>query len=225
MTAPTQDDTDTGNDTDTTLAEAVKEAGKVKKDPPAEAVEPAAEDAPAEDPPVDEADVPAVREDGKPFTAKDHTALSEALKKARKDARDASAELAKVMEAAGGKDVSEALADADTRAMAKFKPLMVKAAARSAFTEAGLSLPANRADEVFARAVKLLDADALTITDDGLVEGLAEQVEAIRADFPDLFSTSRRAPRIQAADRKTEPAAPKSAAERLAAGLMGRNAP
>jgi hypothetical protein len=210
-------DTETQDTTSDVLADAVKEAGKPKVEPSRESRESVSE--PSGDPSEtlsEEApdDGPAVRDDGQPFTRKDHTALAEALKKARKEARDTAAELTKLKQ----------LADADTRAMEKFKPLMVKAAARSAFTEAGLSLPADRADEVFARAVKLLDTDALTITDDGTVDGLAEQVEAIRADFPDLFATTRKAPRIAAADRKTEPAPPKSAAEKLAASLMGRGA-
>ncbi len=215
---------------DDTLTDAVKATAKPVEKATADQA-PAAEEAtteegqtaPAPDPdPTDDDTAPAVRDDGKPFTRKDHAALTEALGKARKDAREQKAEAARLTAAAGGKDVASVVAEADTRAMEKFKPLMVKAAARSAFTEAGLTLPAGRADEVFARVVKLLDSEALTITDDGLVEGLAEQVEAIRADFPDLFAGSapRRAPRIPAADRPGS-TPPKTSAERLAASLIG----
>lgn len=209
------------------LTAAVKEAGKATP-PEAPPAAPAPEK-PAEKqdeaPAVEEDPGPAIRDDGKPFTAKDHTALNEALKKARKEARDSAAELTRLKEATGGKDVSEALKDADTRAHAKFKPLMVKAAARAAFVEAGLTLPAGRIDEVFARAVKLLDLEALTITDDGLVEGLGQQIEGIRADFPDLFSNTRKAPRLQVADKPAGAAPPATSANRLAEALLGKGAP
>lgn len=170
-------------------------------------------------------EAPAVRDDGKPFTRADHKALNTALKAARKEARDTAAELTRLRDTTGGKDAAQLVADAEQRASEKFKPLMVKAAARAAFTEAGLVLPAGRADEVYARAVRLLDADTLTITADGLVEGLAEQVEGIRADFPDLFAgAARRAPRISAADKPGGAVAPKTSAERLAAQLLGQRA-
>lgn len=163
------------------------------------------------------------KDDGTPFTKADLKGLNEALKAARKEARDHKRDLDQLREAAGGKTLAEVQRDAVEAAEEKFKPLMVRAAARAQFAEAGLSLPEDRADTAFARAVKLLDLDALKISDDGMVDGLAEQVEAIRADFPDLFTGSRgRAPRVQAAERQGNPKPPASAAEKIAASLLRR---
>lgn len=223
---------DVTTDTDT-LTEALKQTVKTPV-PPAESTQdgpadeaegdgPAEEEASTEDATAEGDDGPATRDDGKPFTRKDHTALRDSLKAARKEAREATAELAKARQATDGKDVAEVVAEADTRAEAKFKPLMVKAAARAAFVESGLVLPAGRESEVLARAIRLLDADALTISDEGNVVGLDEQVASVRDDFPDLFAQARRStPRVAAADRSSSPTPPKGAAARLAEGLIGR---
>lgn len=167
----------------------------------------------AQEPPVEEAegdDTPAMREDGKPFTRKDLQSLQEALKKVRKEAREAKAEATRLAAASqDAKAGADAIAQAETAAAEKYKPLIIRAHARGVFAEAGLSLPEGRSDEVFARAVRLLDMDALTVGDDGVVEGLREQVEEIRADFPELFTTARNratgAPKVQAAEKTPAP--------------------
>ena len=166
---------------------------------------------------------PLLKDDGTPYTKADITGLQTALKAARKDAREYKAQLEELKAKGGDRPLDEVIAEAESNATAKWKPLMVRAAARAAFAEAGLALPEGRQEEAFQRAVRLLDEDALTISEDGLVEGLAEQVESIRKDFPDLFTTARR-PRIQAADRPAGPKPAPTAADRLAELLAGRKA-
>lgn len=216
--------TDTQHEDDPITA-AVKEAGKAKPtEKPAD--DPAPETEVEEEEPEPLAaevdDEPFSKEDGKPFTRRDHEALQAALKAARKEARDAKAEATKLTAATGGKDVTAVVAEADQRAEGKWKPLLVTASARGLFAEAGLSLPEGRAEEVLGRAMRLLDVDALTVADGGHIEGLKDQIEEIRRDFPELFRGSAgrtAAPRIQAADRQAA-VTPKSHAEQLAARLL-----
>lgn len=120
-------------------------------------------------------------------------------------------------------DVDKVRAETEQATAGKYKPMVVKAHARTAFVEAGLVLPKDNHDTAMARVLKLLDLDDLDITDDGQVDGLREQVEDIRRDFPELFATTngRRVPRVDGADRGAAPAAPKSSAEKLAATVMG----
>lgn len=145
-----------------------------------------------------------------------------ALKKARRDARAAKRD--KPADSTGGDapDVDKAVAEATTAAEGKWKPLVVRAAARTAFVEAGLVLPKKNPDGAMARVLKLLDVDDLEIGDDGQVDGLREQVEEIRADFPELFATARsRTGRVDGADKPGDRnGKPRSSAEAIAA-LLG----
>lgn len=190
------------------------------------------------------ADGPLLKADGTPYTQADVDALQTALRKARKDARDAargrgtaapaesgpgaSGALGAPTDGAGaGVDVDKVRADTEADAAARWKPLLVKTAARTAFVEAGLALPQDGADAAMARVIRLLDLDDLDVTDDGQVDGLREQVEDIRRDFPELFAATRKAgavppPRVDAAGKSAPGSAPKTAAERLVAQLTGR---
>ncbi len=163
------------------------------------------------------------KDDGTPFTRKDLDALHDALRKARREAKRAKSEQPTETKPDDGPDAKQAAEQATKAAEGKWKPLMVKAAARSAFVEAGLTLPRDGADTAMGRVLKMLDMDDLEITDDGQVDGLREQVEDIRRDFPELFATAARRPaRVDGADKPGQQnAAPKTSAERIAAGLLG----
>lgn len=155
-----------------------------------------------------------------PPSREDWDTLQTALKKARQDARSAKRDAQKPAEDAP--DPDKAAAEATAAAEGKFKPLIVKARARSAFAEAGLVLPKDNPEGALSRALKLLDLDDIDVADDGQVDGLREQVEAIRRDFPELFVTTRKPARVDAADRPSGGGAPKSSAEQLASLLSGR---
>lgn len=162
--------------------------------------------------------------DGTPFTKTDLDGLQTALRAARKDAREALAEVATLKTKTGDRSVEQIEQEAATVAESTWKPRLVRQAARAAFAEAGLALPAGRETEAVARAVRLLDVDSLTVDDEGTVVGLAEQVDSLRSDFPDLFAgvANRRPPAINAGDRPAGAKPPVSVADRLAAQLTGR---
>lgn len=161
-----------------------------------------------------------VKPDGSPVTRADWDALQEALRKARKDARTARRS---PTDAPSADDADAVRAEVEQAAVGKWKPLVVRSAARSAFVEAGLVLPKDGTDAAMARVVRLLDLDDLDVADDGQVDGLREQVEEIRRDFPELFATARPRPsKVDAADRPSAGVAPKSSADLLAAAINGR---
>lgn len=164
-----------------------------------------------------------LKADGKPFERSDLDALNTALRAARSDAKTANAQLAAAKAAGSDRDPAEVAAETTTSVEGVWRPRLVKSAARSALTAAGLALPEGRETEVMARAIRLLDVDALTVTDDGEVEGVAAQVESLRGDFPDLFGATRRASRaVNPADRPGSAGAPKSTAELLVAQHLAR---
>ncbi len=175
----------------------------------------------------DQDDGPLLKDDGTPFTKADLDALNAALTKARREAR--AAKRGKTAEPADKPDadkpdVDKAVADATAAAESRWKPRVVRNAARGAFIEAGLVLPKDNADGALARVVKLLDLDDLEITDDGEVDGLREQVEEIKVDFPHLFTTTTgrtRTGRVDGADKSGQGNGKvKSSAEAIAA-LLG----
>lgn len=169
----------------------------------------------------------------KPPTKADWDAVQESLRKARRDARTArkartSGSNGNGSTSDGAKDgdkpdLDKVRADAVAEADGKWKPKVVRSAARAAFASAGLVLPAKNADAALARVLKLLDVDDLEISDDGEVDGLSEQVEEIKTDFPELFTASgkSRAGRVDGADRGQTNGKAKTASELQAAALLG----
>lgn len=142
-------------------------------------------------------------------------AAKEALiKKLRKQEREA-----KRGKTADGGDPEDVAAKAYAEAESKFKPIVVKQAARAAFTEAGLILPKGKEANALARAMKLLDMDDIALSDDGDVEGLAEQIAELKADMPELFAR-KTTTRVDGAERGRSTPAAKSSAQRLA-GMIG----
>lgn len=160
-----------------------------------------------------------------PPSRQDWDNVNLALKKARQDARQAKrAGTSAASGDEGSPDAAKAVADATAAAEAKYKPLVVKAAARAAFVEAGLVLQTGKADTAMARAIRLLDLDDIDLTDDGAAEGLAEQVAEIKADFPELFAAKpvRSGARVDGADKGAGGnGKPKSSADRIAALING----
>jgi hypothetical protein len=78
--------------------------------------------------------------------------------------------------------IALARAEARAEAIAEQKPKLIKQAARAAFVSAGLQGSPDR-------LVKLLDMDDIEIDDDGDIEGLDDQVEELKAEFPKLFGS------------------------------------
>lgn len=183
-------------------------------------------------------DGPPLRADGKPMTSADVAALREALTKARKDARSAKRTAKDGSTPAKGGDGSgdqESAPNADeirreieTAAEAKYKPMLVRQAARAAFAEAGLVTGKNgNADAAMKRVIRLLDLDDLDVDEDGSVDGLDEQIAEIKQEFPDLFGSAtggrRRTGSVDGADKSGQAGSKvKSSAEALSDQLFGR---
>lgn len=76
---------------------------------------------------------------------------------------------------------------------ARWKPRVVNSAARAALLEAG----GNKPD----RLLKLLDHDELDVRENGTVDGLDEEVDRLRDEYPELFTSRRRGTRVETGDR------------------------
>lgn len=166
-------------------------------------------------------------EEWTPPTRQDWDNVQLALKKARQDARQAKRAGTTASEGVeGGPDPVKAVEAATAAAEAKYKPLVVKSAARAAFAEAGLSLPEGKADSAMARAIRLLDLDDIDLNADGTADGLAEQVADIKAEFPELFAQKQArstVTRVDGADKgNANNGKPKSSADMIAAMINGR---
>lgn len=115
--------------------------------------------------------------------------------------------------------LSEAAEKARLEAEARYKPATIRAAAVPALLAAGAK--AERAD----RLVRLLDMAALDVDADGEVTGLAEQIVAVKAEWPELFTPAEQAapkpPRVTGADRPPAEQGPQRSADRIAAQILG----
>lgn len=125
---------------------------------------------------------PFVKDDGTPFTKKDFDALQDALKKARRDARAA-------------KRTKPAAKDSDDKVAAegkKWQAVVIRSSAKLALKEAGLQGTPDK-------LLKLIDTDDIEVDEDGEVDGLTEQIDELKKDFPELFAKKRRG--IDGADK------------------------
>lgn len=198
--------------------------------PVSEAEAPEADDEAVEE----ETDEPYVKPDGSPFTAADYAKLTGTVKNARLREREAKAELAEAGKPkprvkpkaedseAEVVDPEKLTADARDAEAKAWKPRVVKAQARAEFASAGLVLPKKDDGTAMARVLRMLDLDELEVGEDGRVEGLAEQVEEIKAEFPEMFASARRPGGIDAAGRTGPGQKSKTSSDQLAAQLLGR---
>lgn len=113
------------------------------------------------------------------------------------------------------KDATETAEEAEERISKKWKPKVIRQGAKAALSEAGASNP--------ARLVGLLDMDSLDIDDDGEVDGLEDEIDRLKDEFPELFRKKRTAA-LETGDRSGGKGAarPKSDSERQAAAILGR---
>lgn len=163
---------------------------------------------------------PFVKADGKPFTKADYDALQAALKKSRREARAAKRGTPAGDEGDGEAAAQQAVQAAQQAATEKWKPMVVRTAARAVFAEAGLVADGG----AMTKVLKMLDLDDLDVTDDGDVEGLEDQVEDIKRDFPALFgAVKQRTPRGDVGNKGDSGGGKKdSASARLVAMGRGR---
>ena len=140
---------------------------------------------------------------------------AEALKKANREAAERRQTI-KVMEAeiaalklSNASAEERALAEATKRAAedteAKYRPAVVKANANAALAAAGC-----KDAEVRKTLLRLVDAKAVEIGDDGDVTGgLDDQIESLKVQFPEKFETPKpavpSARQVDAGDKKPAP--------------------
>lgn len=163
-----------------------------------------------------------VKADGTPYTQADIDALQETLRKSRRDVRAAKRGTSRTS-GDDKTDPEQTKADAESAAEAKWKPTVVRTAARAAFAEAGLVVPKGKAESTIKRVLRMLDMDDIEINEDGDVEGLDEQIEEIKADCPELFRVEerRRTTRLDASNRGGGGGRKQSSSDLIAAQLLG----
>ncbi|MEV4337376.1 phage scaffolding protein [Streptomyces sp. NPDC049590] len=94
-----------------------------------------------------------------------------------------------------------------------YRDLAARLAAQNTLAEAGLTN---------SKAAKLIDYSKVSVTETGELEGLTEQLDAFKEDFPELFGgTKRISGGGDAANKTPITPKPKTSAERLVAQLHG----
>lgn len=118
---------------------------------------------------------------------------------------------------AGETEHEKALREAREEGEKRYRAPLVKAAARAALSEAGLSGSTDR-------VMRLLDLEALSVDDGGDVIGVDGEVARIKQEYPEFFQTAKPKPkpRPTAADRQPAEEKPRSSAERHAMKVLGR---
>jgi hypothetical protein len=148
-----------------------------------------------------------------------------ALKTELDEARRGKAPAKKDAEGDEDKPDAEAIrAEADRVANEKANTRIVKAEARGALAQAGVS------KERVARAVGLLDLKGIDVDDDGEVDGLDDAIDALKKDWPELFPKERNRRSSTAGDDDRDGSAGRrgkgqpTTDELQAAALLGRSA-
>ena len=125
-------------------------------------------------------------------------------------------------------ETEKAIREAEEKAEARYKPIAVRKAVRAALIEAGATAAVEgdkeKTEARIARLMKLVDVGDLSIDDDGEVLGVDEQIDGLRADYPELFEPAvkpKAKVRPTAAPRQAAPDKPKSAAEQHAQRALG----
>lgn len=125
-------------------------------------------------------------------------------------------------------ETEKAVREAEEKAEARYKPIAVRKAVRAALVEAGATASTDgdkaKTEARIARLMKLIDVADLSIDDDGEVLGVDEQIDGLRADYPELFepAAKKTKPRPTGAPKPAAVEKPKSTAELHAARLLGR---
>ena len=143
-----------------------------------------------------------------------------ALKKANEDGKRHRLRNKELEEAARSNetDHEKALREAREQGEARYRAPLVRAAARAALSEAGLSGSTDR-------VMRLIDLEALSVDDDGDVIGVDGEVSRIKQEYPEFFQAPvkpKPKTRPTAADRQPAEEKPRSSAERHAMEVLGR---
>jgi len=141
--------------------------------------------------------------------------IKEILKKNRKLVRDAENRAKAAEKALAAKEgTTEEVSDS------KFRDLYVTRSAKAALTEAGLTSGTER-------FLKMIDLAEVDVDEDGELSGLDTQIEALKADYPELFGKKEVTPKkttvkADAAGRRNTTTAPSTSASKISDRLLGK---
>ncbi|MCX5253624.1 hypothetical protein OOK27_05475 [Streptomyces canus] len=160
-----------------------------------------------------------------------------ALKKANDDAKRHRLRNKELEDKARGDETEheKALREAREEGEKRYRAPLVQTAARAALVEAGAlaflqdekdpesATAREKGESRLKRLLKLVDTETLDVDEDGSVSGLEAAVDELRRDYPELFGTAVRRPKVRptAAPRPAAPEKPKSAAEQHAQRALG----
>jgi hypothetical protein len=175
---------------------------------------------------------PAADSDWTPPSREDHERMKRTLAARKTEKLDLQRQLneERAKNAAAETETEKAIREAAEAGERRFKEPLVRTAARAALIQAG-ALASTEGDKEkgeakLRRLLKLVDMNDVSVdSDTGEVLGLDEQVEAMQADYPELFKAPvteqpKLKPRPTAAAKKPAPDKPKSTWERHAAAVL-----
>lgn len=130
----------------------------------------------------------------------------------------------------GDEKTARALEEARAEVESRYKPLVVRTAAKAAFLTAGIATSAGDTDTKVSRLIRLLNLDDIEIDEDGDVLGLDDQVDQLKDTFPELFQRAKepepvrkvRAPKGDTGAKTATPPKPKTIGEMVAARVHGQ---
>jgi hypothetical protein len=142
-------------------------------------------------------------EDWKPPTKEEYDALVAKLGRTSSEAKEYRLKLKAEREKANGTSSNTAPAGSAAPAVdleaerrkwqAETDKRIIGERARTALAASGLVIPEGQnADSVIGRAVRMLDLDSCTLSDSGSVSGLDSEIDALKAQYPGMFKTTRR---------------------------------
>ncbi|MFB7111735.1 phage scaffolding protein [Streptomyces sp. NPDC056291] len=149
----------------------------------------------------------------KPPTELEWRKVQRALKRANKEAENLRRNSETTNEAEKEETEKRIREEAVTDSEARWKPIVVKQAARAALAEAGLVKNPNR-------LLKLLEMDDIDVSEDGEIDGLDEQIRDFKKEYPEFFG--RRSPRdVDGGDKGSRATRDKGSAALIARSLTG----
>ncbi|MBA5222230.1 phage scaffolding protein [Streptomyces griseoaurantiacus] len=153
------------------------------------------------------------KDEWKPPSEMEWRKVQRALKRANKEAENLRRNTETVDEAEKEETEKKIRDTAVKESEARWKPIVVRQAARAALAEAGLVKNPNR-------LLKLLDMDDIDVSEDGDIDGLDEQIRDFKKEYPEFFG--RRTPRdVDGGDKGSRVSKNKGSADVIARALTG----